>query len=78
MEKFKGTVKKYFNEIIFTIGFIVVMCTMALPFANLTLSDETTLVVPFITALAGGSIEIGSASYSLTGTSHPDRKSQSL
>ena len=69
MEKFKGIVKKYFNEIIFTIGFIVVMCTMALPFANLTLSDETTLVVPFITALAGGSIEIGSTSYSLTGTS---------
>ena len=49
MEKFKGIVKKYFNEIIFTIGFIVVMCTMALPFANLT--------------------EIGSTSYSLTGTS---------
>lgn len=69
MEMVKKFVKNFFNEIVFTIGFIVVMCTIALPFADVTLGDGSVLTVPFTTALTGGVVSIADAEYTLGNTS---------
>lgn len=69
MENLKKFMKSYFNEIIFSIGFIIVLCTLALPFADITYEDEVIFSIPFLTALTGGQIYIGESQYALSGTS---------
>ena len=69
MNKLVNFLKTYLNEIVFSLSFIAVLCAMACPFADITLSDGSTLSISFVEALAGGSLTIGGQVYTLTGTS---------
>ena len=69
MNKLANFLKTYLNEIVFSLSFIAVLCTMACPFADITLSDGSTLSISFVEALAGGNLTIGGQVYTLTGTS---------
>lgn len=66
-EKFKIFLKTYFNEILFSVFFIVALSTMALPYSNLEIGEDSG-VIYFMDVISNGSFTYNGANYALTNT----------
>ena len=62
-------IKKHVNELVFTIGFIVVLFGFAMPFSDVTLRDGSLVTISFASAFSGSVVDLGGQSFALSGTS---------